>query len=413
MKSAVYRFCVLLFITAAIFTVNDCGGAGGKSIKGEKSVPSDGKSSKERDIEGAAGMSDFDDGARLSKKDKESAPVSKGSSKTADLKGRDGRGRRESAPSASGLKAGFVDDNKQYNYFIEFLKKYAGEAPHYAINVNERIIIRVLDSSNKPLPNATVKIWGDGSEIFTGKSYADGSVTFFPSEYGAKTSRYTLKAEYNQSVLSSEFSRDGKREMDLKMNIRRQEFTAVPLDILFIFDTTGSMGEEIARLKTTIEIIHLNLTALSSKPKVRFGMVLYKDKLDSYITKMIPFTEDLDKFRESLNEVEASGGGDYPEDLQSALQDAVTNMRWNSGGIRLAFIITDAPAHLDYGQTYNYKNAAEDARKNAIKIFSVGTGGLNLAGEYVLRQVAQYTQGKYIFLTYGEKGESEGENRGA
>jgi hypothetical protein len=49
-----------------------------------------------------------------------------------------------------------------------------------------------------------------------------------------------------------------------------------------------------------------------------------------------------------------------------------------------------------------------DARANGIKIFSVGTGGLDLAGEYVLRQISQFTAAKYIFLTYGETGESAG-----
>jgi TolB-like protein len=38
----------------------------------------------------------------------------------------------------------------------------------------------------------------------------------------------------------------------------------------------------------------------------------------------------------------------------------------------------------------------------------VGTGGLVVEGEINLRQSAQYTMGKYIFLTYGEKEESEG-----
>ena len=83
-------------------------------------------------------------------------------------------------------------------------------------------------------------------------------------------------------------------------------------------------------------------------------------------------------------------------------------MSWNRGGVRLGFIITDAPPHLDYGQSYTYARAAEEAKEKGIKVFSVGTGGLDLLGEVVLRQVAQYTSAKYIFLTYGETGESEG-----
>jgi hypothetical protein len=34
-------------------------------------------------------------------------------------------------------------------------------------------------------------------------------------------------------------------------------------------------------------------------------------------------------------------------------------------------------------------------------------------GEYILRQIAQYTSAAYIFLTYGEKGESEGGREGS
>jgi TolB-like protein len=168
------------------------------------------------------------------------------------------------------------------------------------------------------------------------------------------------------------------------------------------------MGEEIQRLKTTIDIINLNLSSISSRPRVRFGMVLYRDQGDEYVTDVVPLTADLDSFRRSLAPVSADGGGDDPEDLQSALQDAMESVDWNPDGIRLAFVITDAAPHLDYGQPYTYVDAVHDARRAGIKIFTVGTGGLDLSGELPLRQVSQYTSAKYIFLTYGEKGESGG-----
>jgi hypothetical protein len=168
------------------------------------------------------------------------------------------------------------------------------------------------------------------------------------------------------------------------------------------------MGEEIHRLRATIELIHLNLTSLSTKPAIRFGMVLYKDIGDEYDTMVVPLTTELENFRAALDLVEASGGGDTPENLQAALQRSLHDVEWNDDGIRLGFIITDAPPHLDYGQEYTYADASMEARERGIKFFSVGTGGLPLSGEYVLRQISQYTGGKYIFLTYGEAGESEG-----
>jgi hypothetical protein len=83
-------------------------------------------------------------------------------------------------------------------------------------------------------------------------------------------------------------------------------------------------------------------------------------------------------------------------------------MEWRQNSIRLSFIITDAPPHLDYNQEYTYISAMKEANEKGIKLFSIGTGGLDINGEYVLRQISQYTQAKYIFLTYGEKGESDG-----
>ncbi|MDQ1278220.1 MAG: hypothetical protein QG555_1262 [Thermodesulfobacteriota bacterium] len=246
-----------------------------------------------------------------------------------------------------------------------------------------------------------------------GSSYADGTFLFFPSEYDKSLSHYRAVITYQQSQQEIFIDRQGPRELAVHLGRTRYVPENTPLDILFIMDTTGSMGEEISRLKNTIEIINLNLASLSSKPKIRFGMVLYKDRGDEYVTRVIPLTADLDKFRSELNQVTAAGGGDNPEDLQSALQDGMDKIDWNKDGIRLCYIITDASVHLDYGQKYTYVSAVHDARSMGIKMFTIGTGGLDISGEYILRQISQYTYAKYIFLTYGERGEGEGGQEGS
>jgi Mg-chelatase subunit ChlD len=314
---------------------------------------------------------------------------------------------------ASGLKAGYADDNKQFNYYVHFLEQYAAQAKHYPIDITERIQIKVVDAAGKPVPNAGITVSNNSESLAAGKTYSDGSFLFFPSEYRSDIFRYQATIAHMQQSQKLAIDRQGPRELVVKLGQQRTVPQPLPLDVLFVLDTTGSMGKEIERLKKTIEIINLNLASLSSKPQVRFGMVLYRDRGDEYVTRLIPLTSDLDAFQTELNKVQAAGGGDGPEDLQSALADAVQKIGWNRDGIRLAFVITDAPPHLDYGQKYTYVSAAADAKKQGIKIFSVGTGGLNLAGEYMLRQIAQYTSGKYIFLTYGEQGESEGGAEGS
>ncbi len=322
--------------------------------------------------------------------------------------------------NGGGLKAGYADDNKQFNYFINFLEKYK-YANHIPLNVSERIIFKVKDNDHKPIANANVKIYARNSLqsnecqptpskcklLEQGKSYSDGSYLFFPSDVSSEF--YTIYLEYNNAQKAFNFDRKGNRVIDIHLDTKHEE--NIPMDIVFVLDTTGSMSKEIKSLLATIELIHLNLNSLGGS--IQFGMVLYRDKNEEYITKVIPLTSDIQAFKEELSKVDANGGGDYPEDLQSALRDSIQKINWRKNSVKLNFVITDAPPHLDYGQDFNYITAAKEAKKNGIKFYTIGTGGLDINGEYVLRQISQYTYSKYIFLTYGEKGESDGGKQGS
>jgi Mg-chelatase subunit ChlD len=313
----------------------------------------------------------------------------------------------------SGLQAGYVDDNKQFNRFTAFLADKKPEVTAYPLAVQERIIMKATDHAGKSLANARVTVRAGGVELARGVTYADGTFLFFPQEYNENSQRYDVEVLYGSQKKSLQVQRAGAREVNIALDLERVSIQQVPLDILFVFDTTSSMAEEIARLKTTIEIIYSNISYFPSKPKVRFGMVLYRDQGDEYVTRVVPLTADLEQFQESLDKVSVDGGGDWPEDLQAALKDSMGGIAWNSDGIRLAFIITDAQPHLDYKQSYTYVTAVHEAREKGIKIFSVGTGELPLGGEYVLRQISQYTYAKYLFLTYGERTDSEGGKMGS
>jgi len=316
------------------------------------------------------------------------------------------------AQGQSGLKAGFADDNEQFNLFVKFLDQYSG-IPHQELAVGERIVLRLVDPEGKAVMNRAIRVEGGGRVLARGRSYADGSFALYPLEYEAPgLEAYTVSVE-GAAGQGVKVERSGPRTVKVALASRREVPAPLPVDVLFVLDTTGSMGEEIERLRSTIEIINANIASLKPKPALRFGLVLYRDREDDYLTEKVPFTSDLERFQAALDGIEAGGGGDTPEDLQAALDAAVREMQWNEKGIRLGFIITDAPAHLDYGQEYGYAAAAREAKAAGIKLFGIGTGGLPLEGEYLLRQVAQYTQGKYIFLTYGEAGEAAGGKEGS
>ncbi len=321
-------------------------------------------------------------------------------------------GAARPAPSASGLRAGYSDDNAQFNYFTAFLEQY-GSVPHIPYDIRERLSVRVLDAKGKSVPNALITVSLGSRELARGVSHADGLFRFYPAAFSVQggldaSAAFDLTIQAGGRRDRIQMKRDGPRLIEHRLGSSRSIAQPIPLDILFILDTTGSMGEEIERLRATIEIIYANASALKPRPLVRFGLVLYKDRGDEYVTRVVPFTEDLGGFQDELDAVYASGGGDRPEDLQAALFDSLNSMDWNANGIRLAFAITDADAQLYDDQDYDYVRAANDARERGIKIYTIGTGGLPLEGEYVLRQIAQLSDARYIFLSYGEQGESEG-----
>jgi len=324
----------------------------------------------------------------------------------------------------SGLKAGLVDDNTQYNYFLDFLNRYRNTPGIRLVPVENRIILTVLDKNKQPVPNAKVSIYNEKMILVEQiQTYADGKALITPSPDGEGlwTAEATVpNAPVGTQAVASRisFSPQGLRNLELSLPAlpsqgARWVPAPVPLDMVFILDTTGSMGEEIERLKATIEIIRDNLDLATPRPQLRFGLVLYRDREDEYVTRSFPLTADLKQFQSYLAKADADGGGDTPEDLESALAAALdSRMGWNPKGARLVFIITDAPAHT-YEDGIPYNESVERARSQAIRIHSIGTGGLTIDGEYQLRQISQRSRGKYIFLTYGEKGESEGGTPGA
>ena len=100
-----------------------------------------------------------------------------------------------------------------------------------------------------------------------------------------------------------------------------------------------------------------------------------------------------------LARVQAGGGGDMPEALNEALHETVHRMSWRTEAARMVVLVADAPPHLDYGGP-QYDVDMQAALAKGIKLFAVGASGLDPVGEYIYRQMAQYTAGRFVFLTY-------------
>ena len=306
----------------------------------------------------------------------------------------------------SRLTAGEVDDNAEWDDYVQYLRSYQG-ASVIPVDVSQRHQIWVQDSQGNPVLGAVVEVEADGQAITRLRTHSNGRSFFFPRAYTNNTKDYIVTITVNNQTESFTIPADtSQREWFITHPGADQiQPPQAKLDVLFLIDATGSMADEINQLKENIRAISTRIDAMPSQPDVRFGMVTYRDRGDQYVTQVTDFTPEVEDFAEILNQVQANGGGDYPEDLNEALSQAIHQPEWRvEETVSLVFLVADAPPHLDYGQQNDYASEILQAATRGIKIYPIASSGLDEQGEYIFRQLAQATGGRFIFLTYGEDG---------
>jgi len=120
-------------------------------------------------------------------------------------------------------------------------------------------------------------------------------------------------------------------------------------DILFMIDSTGSMSSSIKAAHDKAERIAMNLKEAHRGIKFRFGSICYRDPVDSPgdIHEWSQLNNNIQNLVSFLGKINATGGGDGPEDYAGAFEIAINNIDWNSGAKNI-FMIADAPAHSSY-----------------------------------------------------------------
>jgi len=118
-----------------------------------------------------------------------------------------------------------------------------------------------------------------------------------------------------------------------------------PLDVVIVLDSTGSMTGALdsckKRIQRLLELLRENA------PRVRFGIVTYRDHGDEYLRKGIELTDDFPKVVSFLKAIQANGGGDTPEAVEAGLEMAYDDkeMHWDPRAKKIAILVGDAPCH--------------------------------------------------------------------
>lgn len=323
--------------------------------------------------------------------------------------------RTGESPSVGPVTAGSVDDNVDWDEYLRYRQEFDAKGiPVDRITVEGRQVFTVTDGTGLPVLGATIEVRdGGGSVVSTLSTYADGRALFHPPTTVDPSSQQ--RPRYTATVSKGSVSQEVALEPETRLYDVRLDgaprTSGVSLDVVFLIDTTGSMGDEIDRLKANISSMADKIAGLPAAPDVRYGMTLYRDRGDLFETRTFDLTSDQRAFGEALDEVQADGGGDTPEDLNAGLREAVDAQSWRGEDtVKLVFVVADAPPHLDYPGSTSYATTVVDAASQGIKVLPIGASGLDEQGEYVMRQLAQVTLGRFVFLTYGVDGASPGES---
>jgi len=167
------------------------------------------------------------------------------------------------------------------------------------------------------------------------------------------------------------------------------------VEVTFVLDTTGSMGGLIEGAKRRIWSIARRIGEGRPRPDLRLGLVAYRDRGDAYVTQVHDLTADMDAVYRSLMSFQAEGGGDGPEHVSAALHDAVHRVSWSQGpGLKVIFLVGDAPPHVDYQDGLDYRRHAREAAARGIVIETIQCGADD-ATAAVWREVASLGAGHY------------------
>lgn len=300
------------------------------------------------------------------------------------------------------LTAAEVNDFARWQFWTKLNEgEFATQKQLWRFVMTTRIPVQLMLDNNTPVVDAIVDILDEqGKPLWTARTDNTGKAELWPDAFTEikKTAQYKLKVHYSGETFDFEVNQtNGNLNTYI---IKKPCAISNNLDIAFVVDATGSMGDEINFIKSDLDTF-IKQTANENKDiNIRLGSVFYRDRSDEYLVKYSPFSSNSHITDNFILDQRADGGGDYPEAVDNALAYACDSLEWSeSARARLLFLILDAGAHSDEVTKNSLTQSIALAAKKGIRIVPVICSGLNKADEVLMRYIALATNGTNVYLT--------------
>ena len=303
-------------------------------------------------------------------------------------------------PQGGLVTAGEWNDLDNWAFYQKTLMKepFKGFPDDWQMYTNHRIAVAIT-AKNKPAANATVTLFRNDTPIWTAKTdnlgRAELWVGAFQKEKELNTALLRLKVN-EQWVSTATISETQVNRIAL------DEALPSPtnlVQIAFMVDATGSMGDELEFLKMDLKKVINEVQKTNTQLKISTATVFYRDEGDEYVVKHSPFTEDINQTTEFISQQHADGGGDFPEAVDKALVQ-LNQLQWQpEARTRIAFLVLDAPPHNKPAVISSIQYSVKTAAASGIKLIPVVASGIDKTTEFLMRFIAMYTNGTYVFIT--------------
>lgn len=311
---------------------------------------------------------------------------------------KDGQGGIQ--PQGGLVTAGEWNDLDNWDFYQKTLMKepFKGFPDDWQMYTNHRIAV-ALTAKNKPAANATVTLFRNDTPIWTAKTdnlgRAELWVGAFQKEKELNTALLRLKVN-EQWVSTAAISETQVNRIALDETLPSP---TNQVQIAFMVDATGSMGDELEFLKMDLKKVINEVQKTNTQLKISTATVFYRDEGDEYVVKHSPFTEDINQTTEFISQQRADGGGDFPEAVDKALVQ-LNQLQWQpEARTRIAFLVLDAPPHNKPAVISSIQYSVKTAAASGIKLIPVVASGIDKTTEFLMRFIAMYTNGTYVFIT--------------
>ncbi len=306
-------------------------------------------------------------------------------------------------PAPGTLTAGEWSDLDNWDFWLNLgqRQEFSGMASYWEYDrvLGERYRVSITTPEGNPVIGEPVLLMYKDKTLWRAVTDNHGVAELwaprimYRDAYDSRTLNFWIRGESFVDVVSY-------RAGENRVVLPNSAVTEGAVDIAWVVDATGSMSDELEFLKTELQDVIRRVQIDNPDASIRMGTVFYRDEGDAYITKSSPMSSNIGTTISFIGQQYASGGGDFPEAVHTALFEALNGLEWSQeSSSKLMFLLLDAPPHYNDQVIADIHNMVSLAASMGVRIIPIVASGIDKNTEFLMRYMAIATDGTYTFIT--------------